>query len=109
MFSTTERIFEHRGYMCFVVLRKIGSWMYRCGYVAVDIQDSFDSDLLICHGGITFDNQEAPTPLVQQNNTRYLGIDCAHCGDILEFWTTEKVCDELRKIVEQIIEMKTEE
>lgn len=51
---------------------------YLCGYVEIPIDAVVDFyDTLNVHGGITYDRIEG--------EERWIGFDCAHCGDVLPY------------------------
>lgn len=103
-----EKIYVYNGYKCYVVLRKLVFETYRCGYVQAHKGQSIDINSIECHGGITYSNG-APTPLPEDNNSLYIGFDCAHFGDNMEYWTLERVCAECEYIVDQITTQRESE
>lgn len=87
--SFIERVFTHRGFVCIIVLQKLG---HRCGYVLLPPknryakQDAFEVDELNCHGGITYSNSLSHFLGESVKDGKYknywvIGFDCAHLGD----------------------------
>jgi hypothetical protein len=88
----------------------MGKSAYRCGYVQVSKRLPINTASINCHGGITYANKEAPSPLeIDNKDKRYIGFDCAHAFDTTDFWTVDRVSDELRQIVGQILSGESEE
>lgn len=105
-----EHSFYCRGFMCYIILRRMTNTLYRCGYVAVpEDKDSFDVSDIWCHGGITYDYYKPPTPLAIKDKKHYIGFDCLHFADTIDEWTLNKVRKELINIVNQILEQESEE
>lgn len=93
-----------------MILRHIGKSTYRCGYVQVSKRLPINTTSIDCHGGITYANKEAPSPLeIDDKNKWYIGFDCAHAFDTTDFWTVDRVSDELRQIVGQILSGESED
>lgn len=72
-----ESKFEYKGHTCLVVLRFPG---YRCGYISIPKGKAINTDYISCHGGITFSGDELNPP-VGNENSYWIGFDCAHYGD----------------------------
>jgi hypothetical protein len=88
----------------------MGDSCYRCGYVQVSKRFSINTAEIDCHGGITYANKEAPSPLeIDDKDKWYIGFDCAHAFDTTDFWTVDRISDELRQIVGQILSGESEE
>lgn len=88
----------------------MGKSAYRCGYVQVSKRLPINTAKIDCHGGITYANKEAPSPLeINDKGKWYIGFDCAHAFDTTDFWTVDRVSDELRQIVGQILSGESEE
>nr|DAP37928.1 MAG TPA: hypothetical protein [Caudoviricetes sp.] len=110
MTSILEHSFNFNGFNCYVILRHMGKSAYRCGYVQVSKRLPINTASINCHGGITYANKEAPSPLeIDNKDKRYIGFDCAHAFDTTDFWTVDRVSDELRQIVGQILSGESEE
>lgn len=54
---------------------------WHCGYIYIPVQNAkyIDSDILLVHGGITYDAYS------DDCNFLVLGFDCAHCADSPQF------------------------
>lgn len=63
MTSILERSFNFNGFNCYVIMRHMGDNCYRCGYVQVSKRLPINTASINCHGGITYANKEAPSPL----------------------------------------------
>lgn len=103
-----ERAFDYKGFKCYVILRSMGTRDYRCGYVrcpdGMNITTT-DTKKICCHGGITYSYQAAPAPLAKREEDNwYIGFDCVHAFDDAERWTLEHVCEECKKIADQVLE-----
>lgn len=109
MLSILKRSFNYKGFNCYVIFREICGKVYRCGYVQIPKNIAIDTTSIDCHGGITYAYKEPPSPLeVNDENKWYIGFDCAHAFDTADFWDSNRVSEELRHIVEQIIETNKE-
>lgn len=102
-----EHSFNYRGIECYVVLRSYGIesrclW-YRCGYIALPNDIALDTDEIMCHGTITYSSSYSPDSVPQDNSKYYIGFDCMHFGDTIDYWTVGRVSMELRHIVNQIL------
>ena len=63
----------------------------------------------IVTGGITYAHKESPSPLeIDDKDKWYIGFDCAHAFDTTDFLTVNRVSDELRHIVGQILSEESE-
>ena len=99
------------------------SWINRaymdCGYVMIPKghylhgrDDNSLNDLLNVHGGITL--AELASNLdwdeIQEENQGdwIIGFDTCHGGDTLEYWTKERIQEELDNLVEQIYNLEKE-
>ena len=86
-----ENKFTYKGYPC-VVLFMPGA--YRCGYVGIPsnhklAKKSVDElSSLDCHGGITY--SEPYLHECEDNNTWWIGFDCAHCFDGYDIETAKQ-------------------
>lgn len=110
MTAILEHSFNFNGFNCYVVLRHMSDSTYRCGYVQVSKNMPVDTSNIDCHGGITYVHEEAPSPLeIKDKDKWYIGFDCAHAFDTMDFWTLSRVSDELRQIVGQILSKESEE
>ena len=110
MTSILEHSFNFNGFNCYVILRHMGKSAYRCGYVQVSKRLLINIAKIDCHGGITYAYKEAPSPLEIDNKDKwYIGFDCAHAFDTTDFCTVDRVSDELRQIVGQILSGESEE
>lgn len=105
MVTILEHSFNFNGFNCYVVRRHMGaSRVYRCGYVQLSRHIDIAIAGIDCHGGITYASLEPPSPLaINDADKWYIGFDCAHPFDITDYWTVDRVSDELRHIVEQIL------
>lgn len=109
MTSILEHSFNFNGFNCYVIMRHMSDSYYRCGYVQIPKDIAVDTANIDCHGGITCAYKEPPSPLeVNDENKWYIGFDCAHAFDTADFWDSNRVSEELRHIVEQIIETNKE-
>lgn len=83
--------FDYKGYPC-VVLFMPGA--YRCGYVGVPYNHKLakkgvnDLSHLSCHGGITY--AESCLYDCNDDNTWWIGFDCAHWCDGYDIETAEQ-------------------
>lgn len=100
--TTLESVFEYKGFICYVVFRRL-SFGYRCGYVEIPNSITFNEIDISCHGGITFNSKQAPPPIISEKGHYYIGFDCAHWGDSIKTWSKDKVAQELKSIVDQIL------
>ena len=86
-----ENKFTYKGYPC-VVLFMPGT--YRCGYVGIPsnhklAKKSVDElSSLDCHGGITY--SEPYLHECEDNDTWWIGFDCAHCFDGYDIETAKQ-------------------
>lgn len=86
-----ENKFTYKGYPC-VVLFLPGA--YRCGYVGIPerhelAKKSVDElSSLDCHGGITY--SEPYLHECEDNDTWWIGFDCAHCFDGYDIETAKQ-------------------
>ena len=88
----------------------MGDSVYRCGYVQISKNMTINTSDIDCHGGITYAYKEPPSPLeINDEDKWYIGFDCAHAFDTTDFWTLDRVSDELRQIVGQILSEESEE
>jgi|SRR5579863_4087161 len=85
-------------------------WGHRCGYVALQSDDSYDPDEINCHGGITFEGREhaAKDLLSIPCNDTWIGFDAGHgydfpCYETLKryFGNDEKILDRA-KLIEEV-------
>lgn len=110
MTSILEHSFNFNGFNCYVIMRHMGDSCYRCGYVQVPKRLPINTASIDCHGGITYEYEEAPSPLeIDDESKWYIGFDCAHAFDTTDFWILDRVSDELRQIVGQILSEESEE
>ena len=110
MISILEHSFNFNGFNCYVILRHMGKSTYRCGYVQVSKRLPINTAKIDCHGGITYAHKESPSPLeIDDKDKWYIGFDCTHAFDTTDFWTVNRVSDELRQIVGQILSEESEE
>ena len=104
MLEKLEGTFVYKGYECYVILRKKENGIhYRCGYVAIPEEKGVDTFSIDCHGGITYANKIAPSPLVSDKDKWYIGFECGYALDDIGEWTIGRVSEECRKIVDQIL------
>ena len=85
-----------------------------CGYVKIDgfknVNFEYGDIYMECHGGITFDGA---SKILSKDVRKYrwIGFDCGHCGDWSLNWqygeykNTDFVLLEIKKIIEQLIEL----
>lgn len=112
MVEILEHSFNVNGLNCYVLLfQHIGaSCAYRCGYVQVPKHIAIAIADIDCHGGITYVSLKPPSPFIVNNGDKwYIGFDCDHPLDTTDYWTVDRVSDELRHIVEQILSKESEE
>lgn len=82
-------IFQYKDYQCEIERKAVG---YLCGYVYLYSTDEVEGEFIDVHGGITFDET--------RNQTRAIGFDCAHSGDILpSLFQNKSVLDLKKKIL----------
>lgn len=79
-FGIVEKQFEYRGHDCLVVFTHGG---YRCGYVSVTENKDYTDYDIDCHCGLSFSGK-LPYDYGQKEKF-YIGFDCGHCGDGLDF------------------------
>lgn len=105
--------FEYRGYKCFIMVMSGG---YLNGYVLITknhpayMKRYYELDI-DCHGGLSFSDFASHKNL---DDGWFIGFDCAHAGDLVPnfsnspgVWRDEEyVTNELKSIVEQLIEME---
>lgn len=84
-FGIVEKQFEYRGHDCLVVFTHRG---YRCGYVSVTEDKDFTDYDIDCHCGLSFSGKLLYD--YGQKAKFYIGFDCGHCGDGLDFDTAYK-------------------
>ena len=84
-FGIVEKQFEYRGHDCLVVFTHRG---YRCGYVSVTEDKDFTDYDIDCHRGLSFSGELRYD--YGQKAKFYIGFDCGHCGDGLDFDTAYK-------------------
>lgn len=83
--AIVEKEFEYRGYPCKVKLMDLG---HRCGYVGIAPGKQFynidyDDIPVGCHGGLTYGSLE--DRLADHRTTFWIGFDCAHLGDGVDY------------------------
>ena len=76
-----ETRFEYKGFPCVVLFQPMG---FRCGYVGLPkgnkyYDRDYDGIDVNCHGGLTY--ARAYLALQTDNDTWWIGFDCAHCFD----------------------------
>ena len=78
----TESMFEYQGYMCVVLLQRLG---HRCGYVGLKDDDPRYGkkygklDKIECHGGLTYSAGHLLADVPR--GMWWIGFDCAHAWD----------------------------
>lgn len=97
-----ESRFNYKGFKCYVVFCRL-SFDYRCGYVEIPNSITLNKVDICCHGGITFNSKQAPPPIISEKDSYYIGFDCAHWGDSTNIWSKDKVIQELKSIINQIL------
>lgn len=130
-----EEDFEYKGFRCVVVASGMG---HRCGYVQIPkghpyFEKPYEEidEVVNVHGGLTYGTMSKSYPVETEISSYWLGFDCAHYGDardlelIKEFnsqvyeiyagmyneghlWTADEVCDELKQMVDQLVEVAKE-
>lgn len=79
-FAVVEKRFEYKKHECICIFSCRG---FRCGYVSVDEDIDYMERTEECHGGLTFSGRL----LYDYGQTKeyYIGFDCGHCYDGLDF------------------------
>lgn len=85
-----ETKFEYKGYQCVVLFMPRA---YRCGYVGIPNSHKLakksvdDLGYLYCHGGVTYSE-----PFLHDcdDDTWWIGFDCAHCFDGYDIETAKQ-------------------
>lgn len=86
-----ETKFEYKGYQCVVLFMPRA---YRCGYVGIPNSHKLakksvdDLGYLDCHGGVTY--SEPFLHDCDDDDTWWIGFDCAHCFDGYDIETAEQ-------------------
>lgn len=88
--SVVEKRFEYHGYPCVIIFQPIG---HRCGYVGLSKDDKYfgmyyEEIDIDCHGGLTYASDNLYDQL--DENTWWIGFDCAHAGDAKDFESLRK-------------------
>lgn len=85
-----ESRFEYRSYPCVVIFQPLG---YRCGYIGLPEKNKFygidyDKIDIDCHGGLTYSSNHLHEQ--SDTNTWWIGFDCAHCNDAVDYTSLRK-------------------
>lgn len=80
-----ESSFIYKQHRCIVLFMPLG---FRCGYVAISkgspyYEVDYHKIDIICHGGLTFSDYDLSLSQ-NQNDTWWLGFDCAHYHDLID-------------------------
>ena len=93
-----EKTFSYMGHDCVVIGTYSG---YRCGYVKLK-PDTYHEDLkLKVHGGITFDGYHTFQGLLDSNF--HIGFDCGHYSDGKDFELIKELCTS-KKLLDSLLE-----
>lgn len=80
-FAVVEKQFNYKGHDCICIFNIRG---FRCGYVSVSDKEKpfYDYDVT-CHCGLSFDG--ALPDYYKPNANYYIGFDCGHCCDGVDY------------------------
>ena len=80
---------NYKGHDYLITFTEMG---FRCGYVAIPPSQTYDSESINCHGGITFEgnNHAARTVLPVKCDDMWIGFDAGHCDDAKDFTLAKK-------------------
>ena len=110
-----EKEIKYRGYRGFIKQNGNEYMQWRCAYVVVPKENKlyerdYDKLSLDVHGGVTFSEYgdvfsgrtEGELKTLKDDDW-VLGIDFAHGGDTTGYWTLNKVEEELKHFIDEVI------